>query len=294
MTATKVLFGVAGLAVASSAMAQYSTNFEPPLYSGSAAGTLLTAGFGTPPPLGQDGWYNPVAGSNEATVHTYANNAFGFVTNPTGGTQFAVTRFGGTPAGPGRAQHAFDFNQSDVFTVGYDFCGDRFGGSLPASNNIGSFSLQNSTTAQYFQTLMVWSDLNTGNAMNHQYGVFAASGGAITFVNPPDPAFLNLNLNTWYRSTTTFSFATHQVLSISIDNLHNADPAVVVDVSGLGWFLAGGSASTLPRPTDIRLFGSGAGDDVNQMGWDNVSVVPAPATLALLGLGGLIAGRRRR
>lgn len=286
MTATKVVSGVAGLALALSAHAQYSTNFEPPLYSGSAAGVNLT----TP---GQDGWYLPaVAGSQDGTVHTYAGNAFGFATNPTGGTQFAVTRFGN--ANPSRAQHAYNFNNADVYTIGYDFCGDRFGGGLPASNNIGSFSLQNSATAQYFQTLMVWDDLNTGNAMDHNYGVFSASGGAITFVTPANPAWNALNLNTWYRATTTFSFASHQILEISIDNLHNADPAVVMDVSGLGWYLAGGAASTLPRPTDIRLFGSGAGNNVNQMGWDNVSIVPAPATLALLGLGGLIAGRRRR
>jgi hypothetical protein len=284
MTATKVLFGVAGLALAASAHAQYSSNFEAPLYTGSAAGTPLG---------GQDGWYiPPIAGSQDGTVHTYANNAFGFVTNPTGGSQFAVTRFGN--ANPARVQHNFNFNQSDVFTIGYDFCGDRFGGALPASNNIGSFSMQDSLTSQYFQTLMVWDNLATGNAMDHNYGVFAASGGAITFVTPPDPAWNALNLNTWYRATTTFSFASHQVLSISIDNLHDAAPATSLDVSGLGWYLAGGAASTLPRPTDIRLFGSGAGTNVNQMGWDNVSIVPAPATLALLGLGGLIAGRRRR
>lgn len=282
-TKTLSVLGVVGMAAA--AQAQYSSTFEPPLYTGSAAGTLLA---------GQDGWYNPVVGSNEGLVHTYANNAYGFVTNPTGGTQFASTRFGGTPAAPGRAQHAFDFSGSDVYTIGYDFCGDRFGGALPASNNIGSFSLQNSATAQYFQTLMVWDDLNTGNGMDHNYGVFAAAGGAIAFQTPADPAWNNLNLNTWYRSTTTFSFATHQILSISIDNLHNAAPATVLDVSGLGWYLAGGAASTLPRPTDIRLFGSGAGANVNQMGWDNVSVIPSPASLALLGLGGLIAARRRR
>jgi hypothetical protein len=286
MTATKVLFGVAGLALAASAQAQYSTNFEPPLYTGSAAGTPLA---------GQDGWYVPaIAGSQDGTVHTYANNAYGFVTNPTGGTQFAVTRLGGTPPNPARAQHAINFNQGDVFTVGYDFCGDRFGGALPASNNIGSFSLQDSTVSQYFQTLMVWDNLATGNAMDHNYGVFSASGGAIAFVTPPNPAWDALNLNTWYRATTTFSFASHQILSISIDNLHDAAPATSLDVSGLGWYLAGGAASTLPRPTDIRIFGSGATTNVNQMGWDNINIVPAPATLALLGLGGLVAGRRRR
>lgn len=284
MTMKKVSFVLAAVGAAAAANAQYSTGFEPPTYTGSAAGTLLA---------GQDGWYLPaIAGTQDPTVHTYANNQWGFVTNPTGGTQFAVTRFGN--ANPARGQHPFNFSSADVFTIGYDFCADRFGGSLPASNNIGSFSLQDSTVSQYFQTLMVWSDLNTGNAFNHQYGVFAAGGGAISFVNPPDPAFTNLNLNTWYRSTTTFSFATHQILSISIDNLHDAAAPVVLDVSGLGWYLAGGANSTLPRPTDFRIFGSGAGQNTNQVGWDNISVVPAPATLALLGLGGLVAARRRR
>src|SRR5690349_17209785 len=120
---------VAGLALASVAQAQYSTDFEAPLYTGSAAGNLLT---------GQDGWYLPaVAGSQDGTVHTYAGNAFGFVTNPTGGSQFAVTRFGN--ANPSRGQHAFAFNGNTTYTAAYDFCADRFGGSLPASNNLGSF-----------------------------------------------------------------------------------------------------------------------------------------------------------
>jgi hypothetical protein len=289
---TKISFALGLVGMAAAAHGQFTSGFEAPTYAGSAAGTVIAPPFGGG--LGQDNWYTPVAGSNQGTVHTYANNVFGFVTNPTGGAQFAVTRFGGTPAGPGRAQHGFNFNAGDVFTVGYDFCGDRFGGSLPASNNLGIFSLQDSVTSQFFQTLMVWDDLATGNAMDHNYGIFSASGGAVTFVTPPNAAWNALNLNTWYRSETTFSFASHQILSISIDNLHDPAAPTVLDVSGLGWYLAGGAASTLPRPTDIRLFGSGAGDDVNQMGWDNVSVVPAPASLALLGLASLIASRRRR
>jgi hypothetical protein len=280
-----LVYTVVGCAAfASAAQAQFFADFEAPAYSGSAAGTLLT---------GQNGWYlPPVAGSQDGTVHTYAGNAWGFVTNPLGGSQFAVTRLGN--ANPSRAQHPFNFSGGDEWTVSYDFCGDRFGGSLPASNNIGSFSLQDSTVSQYFQTLMVWDDLATGNGMDHNYGVFAAGGGAIQFVTPPDPAWDNLRLNTWYRSTTTFSFASHQILSISIDNLHDAAPATTLDVSGLGWYLAGGSASTLPRPTDIRLFGSGAATNVNQMGWDNVSIVPAPAGALALAGAGLLGLRRRR
>jgi hypothetical protein len=274
-----------GLAVATAAQAQYSTGFEPTTYTGSAAGTILT---------GQDGWYLPaVAGSQDATVHTYAGNVYGFVTNPTGGTQFAVTRFGN--ANPARGQHPYNFDAADQYTIAFDFCADRFGGSLPASNNIGSFSLQNSATSRFYQTLYTWNDVNTGNAMNANYIFFNAAG--VQQANTlPGPEWTALNLNTWYRQSTTFDFVTNRILSVSIDNLHDAAPAVVVDVSGLGWYLAGGANPTLPRPTDIRIFGSGAGNNVNQVGWDNLSIqiVPAPAGLAAFGLAGLLAARRRR
>jgi hypothetical protein len=279
--------GVIALAAMSSVACGQFFDFEPPTYTGSAAGTPLA---------GQDGWFTPaVANTNPGTVHTYAGNIYGFVTNPQGGTQFAVTRQGEAPLTSGRAQRAIDFNVADVFTITYDFAGDRFGGALPASNNIGSFSLQDSAVSRYFQTLMVWDDVNTGNAMDHNYGIFSSTGGAIQFVTPPDPAWNALNLNTWYRSSTTFSFLTNQILSISIDNLHDAAPPTVLDVSGLGWYLAGGANSTLPRPTEIRIFGSGLGTNVNQMGWDNINIIPAPGTvmgLAVLGLYGIV--RRRR
>lgn len=283
----RLIAGMAAVVAFSSlAHGQMFFDFEAPAYTGSAGGTALA---------GQGAWYTPpVANTNPGTVHTYAGNIYGFVTNPQGGSQFAVTRQGDAPLTSGRAQHPFDFNSADVFTVTYDFAGDRFGGALPASNNIGSFSLQDSATARYFQTLMVWDNTATGNAMDHNYGIFSSTGGAIQFVTPPNPAWDALNLNTWYRSSTTFSFASNRILEISIDNLHDAAPATVLDVSGLDWYLAGGASSTLPRPTDIRLFGSGLGANVNQMGWDNVSVIPAPGALALGVLGLFGIGRRRR
>jgi hypothetical protein len=232
-----------------------------------------------------------VVGSQDATVHTYAGNVYGFVTNPEGGSQFVVTRFGN--GNPSRAQRAFDFSQGDVFTVSFDFAGDRFGGSLPASNNIGSFSLQDSATSRFFQTLYTWDDIATGNAMDANY-VFFNSAGVQQANTVPGPAWDALNLNTWYRSSTTFSFATNQILSISIDNLHDAAPATVLDVSGMGWYLAGGANPTQPRPTDIRLFGAGAGNNVNQMGWDNISIVPSPGAALAFGVLGLVGATRRR
>jgi hypothetical protein len=279
------VFVVAGLALTTAARAQFFSDFEAPAYTGSAAGTLLT---------GQNGWYLPaVAGSQDATVNTYTGNAFGFVQNPTGGAQFAVTRFGN--ANPARGQHAFDFSTATVCTVAFDFAMDRFGGTLPSSDNVGSFSLQNSATSRFFQTLYTWDDLTTGNNVDANYVFFNAAG--VQQPNTlPGPAWNALNRNTWYRSSTTWSFTTNQILSVSIDDLHDVAPATVVDVSGMGWFLAGGSAPTQPRPTDFRIFGSGAGVNTNQVGWDNFSltVVPAPGATLLLGAAGLIVVRRRR
>ena len=277
---------VAGLALAASAHAQFS--FEAPTYAGSAAGTPLTTGFGGG---GQDGWYNPVAGSTDGSVFTYADNAWGFATNPTGGAQFAAVRNTGA-TGFGRAQRAFAFGNTQ-YTMAFDISMDRFGGVLPAVNNIGSVSLQNSATARFYQTLYTWDDVNTGNAFDGNYVFFNAAG--VQQANTlPGPEWDALRLNTWYRQSTTWDFTTNQITSVSIDNLHDAAPATVVDVSGLGWYLAGGSAPTQPLPTDVRFFAGGGANNVHVVGFDNFSIVPAPGVLALLGLGGLAAARRRR
>lgn len=280
--------GIAVLLAATASQAQFMADFEAPAYNGSAAGTALTNGFGMG---GQNSWYNPVAGSTDGNVYTYAGNAVGLVTNPTGGSQFAAVRNSGA-TGFGRAQVPVNFS-GGVWTAEFDICLDRFGGVLPAINNLGSFSLQNSASARFWQTLYTWDNLATGNAWDANYTFFNAAGAQQTAALP-GPAWDALNLNTWYRQSTTWDFNTNQILSVSIDNLHDANPATVVDVSGLGWFLAGGSSPTQPLPTDVRFFAGGGINNPYVFGFDNVSVVPAPASLMLLGLGGLIAGRRRR
>jgi len=279
--------GLVILAAATAAQAQFLSNFEAPTYAGSAAGTALTAGFGGG---GQDGWYNPVAGSNDGNVYTYAGNAAGLVTNPTGNAQFGVVRNSGA-AGFGRAQHAVNFS-NNVWTASFDINLDRFGGVLPALNNLGSFSLQPSATARFWQTLYTWDNLATGNNYDANYTYFTAAGVSTTAL--AGPAWDALNLNTWYRQSTTWDFSTNQILSVSIDNLHDANPATVVDVSGLGWYLAGGATPTGALPTDVRFFAGGGINNVHQFGFDNVEIVPSPASMALLALGGLFAGRRRR
>ena len=68
-------------------MAQYQTSFEPPDFTGSAAGVALA---------GQDGYYVPSFDDSDALCFTYADNTLGIVANPNGGLQFtASTRIGG-------------------------------------------------------------------------------------------------------------------------------------------------------------------------------------------------------
>jgi hypothetical protein len=58
------------------------------------------------------------------------------------------------------------------------------------------------------------------------------------------------------------------------------------------WYMTGGAGSALALPNGMRFFVGGAAG--NTMGWDNLQMIPAPASLALLGLGGLAMSRRRR
>ena len=76
----RLLSVLAPFALVGTVCADFVTGFEPAAYSGSGVGVMLN---------GQQGWYNPVTGSIEPNVFTYAGNAPGFVSNPGGGSQFA-------------------------------------------------------------------------------------------------------------------------------------------------------------------------------------------------------------
>src|SRR5688500_10798950 len=144
MRRTLTLSGLAFLAGTAPAI-----DFETPTYAGSASGTLLS---------GQDGWYNPTAESTDWNVYTYADNAMGIVANPAGGgDQFA----GGIALGlPGLARAQKDFAWSHAqFTIRYDV-NHRFLGQI-AQQNLGSWSLQPSTTNIAGQDLHRWDDTFT-------------------------------------------------------------------------------------------------------------------------------------
>jgi len=289
----KVYFAaLATMSLAAAAQAQYGTGFEAPTYSGSAGGTLLTNGFGGPP--GQDSWYNPVSGSIDFNIHSYTGNSLAFPTNPTGGGQFIGVRGLAAPSNIGRAQHSVNFSAGGQWTASWDVIGGFRGASdAIAVENLGSWSLQSSATANFFQQIMQWgANTSTHTQYNINYGVFTAAGGVTPPFLSPGAAWTNIPADHWIHQSTTWDFTSNMLLSVSIQDITAGGAPVTVDVSGMGWFLAGGQNNVLakPAPTDVRSF---TGNTDNVTGWDNISVVPAPGALALLGIGALV-GRRRR
>lgn len=270
---------LAGLALATAAHGQFYTGFELPDFNASPAGVTAT---------GQQGWYLPAGiGHN---VHTYAGNAAGFVQNPVGGNQFIAGVSGGSP-NFARAQVNHTFS-AGTWTIAYDVAA-TFLGTAPTTINLSSFSLQHDTVPagqfrQYIALNNFTDNNNPAAGWKAEYNVFNAAGGALNNQSP-GAAWTNLNNNHWYRQYTTINLATNEITSVGIVDLHTGQASFA---NPQGWYMTGGSASTLALPNAVRFFVGGSSG--NTMGWDNLSMVPSPGALAILGLGSLVAARRRR
>jgi hypothetical protein len=280
MKSTVAMLVVAGLC--SAAQAQYYSGFELPNFNASAAGTLLT---------GQGGWYQPVATGLDHNVHTYAGNVAGFVQNPVGGNQFIAGVSGGGVLFP-RAQFNTAFG-AGTWTIAYDMAGQWLGAAGTSSSaNLGSFSLQHDTVPanqfKQFIALNNFTDLtNPAAGWKVEFNVFDAAGTAVNNASP-GAAWSGLTVNNWYRQFITFNLSTNQISNITLLNLHTG---ASTSVAPQDWYMTGGQNSALAMPNSVRFFVGGA--QGNTMGWDNLYVVPAPGTLALLG-GALAFGARRR
>jgi hypothetical protein len=259
-----------GALVAACGMAQAQFTFEAPTYTGSAAGTVTT---------GQDGWFIPPVGGTDAFIFTYAGHALGVANNPLGALQ-CDTNYNNTGT-PSRAQHTFDFSAGGVWQATWD-CTGKFNGTLPAADNLGSLSLQDSTVAKYFQQLMNWGSTGiplttnytaTADHFHIAFGSFTAGGSGINF-NTPGAAWRDLIVGHWYRQSVKWTFTNPcRILTATIQDITAGGPVTTVYVSNNEWYLAGGSASGLPLPTAFRLFAGGSTGNVTA--WDNISIVPS-------------------
>jgi hypothetical protein len=275
---------MAGLVCATGAMAQsYYTGFESPQVAASVGGTVIT---------GQDGWYVPVAGSLDQKSFLYTGNTLGFTQNPVGGNQFLAGVSTGVAVA--RAQQNFPFGSSGQFTVAWDMAAQfGAGGALPTAANLSSFSLNHSTLAagafRGFISLQNYvNPADPTQGFKVEFNVFNAAGVA-TNNQSPGTAWTSLQFNHWYRQYVTFDLTTNLVTQIVLLDLHTG---IGTFTSPVGWYLNGGTSTALPGPNAVRFFVGGSAGST--MGWDNLNIVPAPSALALLGLGGLLAARRRR
>lgn len=266
----KRAFLVAALAgaICAAASADIFTGFED--YNASAGGTVLS---------GQQGWTLPT-GSVDHKVYTYAGNTLNVPQNPEGGNNFIAGVSQGATTGYARAEHPNDFSVNQVWFFSFDMLG-QYNGTLPAQDYLGSFSQQPSATNKYFQTLNVWDNLNAPTSYHTNY---VTAESAVPGVSP-GAAWQNLLTNHWYRLTTLIDFGTSSILEVSIRDLTGGGGATVVQPSG--WHLVPGNGQL---PNAIRFF-AGGDPGGNTMAWDNVAVIPEPASMLVLGLLALL--RRR-
>jgi hypothetical protein len=262
------------------AVGQYSSGFEAPLFNGAPGGLNLN---------GQQGFYNPdPPNSVSGQVYTYAGNALGLPANPTGGDQF----IGSTgPAGGMFSRSQLDIgygNGTGSWTIAFDVA-VTFTGQLPSAQNIGSFSSQLFPNEATFISLARWSDPNTAANWNADYVWFDAAGTQL-IEQVADPGFQNLATNHWYRWSTTFDLDTNLITEVALMDL---TAGTTVTNNPVGKYLWGGAAGA-PPPSGLRFFAGSSTAAGNTMAFDNLDVVPSPASVALLGLAGLLGARRRR
>ncbi len=260
------------LVAAAASHAQYSSGFE--------TLTATADGFQLDP---QDLYYLPNPTSTSFEVYTYSANTWSLPQNLNGGTQFiaGVGEGGGTFE---RAQRDLNYgNGTGSWTIGFDMAARGFG---TAAQNLGSVSIQPFPGSQSFIALARWTTLGTD--WQADYVWYDAAGVQSTSVLA-DPRFQNLALSHWYRWETDFNLTTNEITEVRLTDISAGTTATF---SPVGRYMEGGLAGGA-TPTGFRFF-AGSSTAGQGLAFDNIEIIPAPGVLALLGLGGLVATRRRR
>ena len=253
-----------------------SFDFEPPLYTGSSAGS------GGTPLAGQNGWY-VYPSSVDGEVLTYLGA--GIPTPPNGGTQFVAM------IGPSaRDAHTVDFSSASTWSIAFDVLAHNLTQSY--ANPAGAFVLFQSTPdVTEFSAEEDW-DGSSGN-WSMVFNVYGSGGGSILNGQLAGAAFQGLSQDHWYQEQFVFDTASNRILSVSITDPGNFSASY----SPAGWYLSGGASAAF-NANALRLVGRGSADSPAAMGFDDIVIqaVPEPATCTLL-LPGIVALcwlRRRR
>src|SRR5262249_3746324 len=252
------------LLTAGPAAAQFATGFEP------------EEGYVVDLLDGQNGWYLPSVGGASPFVDTNDGGLFGLPVNPNGASQIED----GFTLGDGnlvRGQQNVAF-ASGSYTLSYDVCVSNVAWPDTTAhyrNNNSSVSTQDSTTANYTQTLNVYLKRPaSGGGRNIKWSSlflgFDATGTSSNFYrllvfSNPNSAFDKLKLNNRYPIDVTFNFGTNALTAATSTDITGGGAPISVDLTQLSTplYLAGGRGNVrnLPAPTAIRLFvGGGTGE----------------------------------
>lgn len=235
-----------------SAAAQgYATDFE--TFTASAAGTAVT---------GQDGFYIPVAGSLDCKIYTYAGNVLNVPANPNGGNNFyaGVSQLTNVFA---RGQRPVTLPANGRVYIQFDILCNYTGTGTPA-NNIGSFSLQPSTTSVFTNLVARWPTGTTFPPATFDLDIVPGPTATAVPVAIGSPAFQGLAVGVWHTIGQTIDLSTGAHIDFRITNgVTNVTttfvPPVPIVLPGQG----------LPTPTDFRFF---AGGSENLFAVDNVTI----------------------
>jgi hypothetical protein len=238
---------LAAALAASCALAQYDTGFEvADGINASAGGTVLT---------GQDSYYLPTGVTSvDFLAYTYAGNTLGIAANPQGGQQFVGVIGPGGGTIYGRAQRDINWGATTA-TVSYDAC-CIYQGNPPASNNLGSFSVQPYPGSASYIHLFSFADINNPTSWRAFYLAYTAAG--VVHTQPgmsPGALWENIPMNRWMHFETDISFTENRITQVRIRDLTTNQTATF---DPLDWYLEGGQAGGRPLPTGFRMFSGGS------------------------------------
>jgi hypothetical protein len=248
---------------------------------------------------GQGGWYKPVpASSLDWFVYNYGSNPLGIAPNPNGQNQMIAARKEGTLFP--RTERNFNWSDRETWLISYDvYVGfDGTVGDGYNYDNIGSFSLQPSGSAQHFIDLFQWvtptTDLQLGNPNDGWRATWVVgrlddpgappfSRGWTVFYQPPNP-FHGLQINKWYRRFVAFTFngtdfrgePASFLVKVGIRDLDTGQTNVAIvqptQDFQLWYLIRPGGSSDLP--TALRYFvGGGTGaNNGNILAVDNLQI----------------------
>lgn len=258
-----VAFGVVALAIAAgtaTAQLPYATGFEAPAY---APGALSP----------QNGWVEINGGTGAPTSNiAVVNNA----ANAYAGDQYASTNTG--------TWGAFASNTSRFAWADNPSGASPVDGSLRCFVGTPSGTLLSGGGMFMFGTTTSPGDTNIGGMRLLTSGalqLFNGAGAGIGFA--ADPVNFPVNAYNEMRIVADLSLGT---LNYYINGIH-LNPF-------LGTFAATCPTGQTFNDIDLYAVRGGSGTGGSDIRWDNINVTPTPGALALLGLGGIVAGRRRR